>query len=489
MRLAFSRQQKLGCQAVSQIDLNLNCRHEIIPILRTLQHIYETPKLRDEILDLIAQDVNRDSRNDCGRPGFSYWQILVLAGVRLGCNLNLDALQDLAEQHRNLRHMMSVGDWDEDTSFDHKRIHANLSLLSANTIEKISHAIVAEGHRMNPEAVKKVRADSFVVETDIHWPTESSLIRDGIRKAVELAIVLASTFSLAGWRQGTHLITRVKKLAANIDRISSRKGPGSKTHLKKAYGKLLKFSERALRKLRKLAEEVESNEHASIGSLCQVNQLQTLIAQVEQVRDVARRRVLRGEKDIPNMDKLFSIFEPHTQLYKRGKAGEPIQFGRLVLVYEDAMGFVIHHHVMPRDAQDVTVAVEQTRVVQERLDCRIESLSFDCGFHSPENQKELAKLVSKVCLPTRGVHQVAAQKAEADEDFRQSRKRHPGVESAVGALQSGNGLERCRDHSETGFERYVAMGVLGRNLHALGKLLIAQEDAKSEAAFSARSVA
>ena len=108
------------------------------------------------------------------------------------------------------------------------------------------------------------------------------------------------------------------------------------------------------------------------------------------------------------------------------------------------------------------------------MDYRIESLSFDCGFHSPENQQELAKLVSKLCLPTRGVHQVAAQKAEADEDFRQSRKRHPGVESAVGALQSGNGLERCRDHSETGFERYVAMGVLGRNLHVLGKLLDVQ---------------
>ena len=75
MRLTFSRQQRLDCQAVSLVDLNLNCRHEIIPILRTLQHVYETPKLRDEILDLIAQDVNRDSRDNYGRPGLSYWQI------------------------------------------------------------------------------------------------------------------------------------------------------------------------------------------------------------------------------------------------------------------------------------------------------------------------------------------------------------------------------------------------------------------------------
>ena len=111
MRKPFSSQQRLDCRAVLDVELNLNCRDEIVPILRALQHIYSQPELRDEILHLVGQGVNPDSRVDWGREGMDYWQILVLAGVRLGCNLNYDKLQDLAEQHRALRHIMGIGDW------------------------------------------------------------------------------------------------------------------------------------------------------------------------------------------------------------------------------------------------------------------------------------------------------------------------------------------------------------------------------------------
>ena len=112
MRKPFSAQQRLDCQTVLQVQLNLHCRDEIVPVLRALQHIYGQPKLHNEILDLVAQDVNNASRHDRGREGLDYWQILVLAAVRLGCNLDYDKLQDLAEQHRALRQIMGIGDWD-----------------------------------------------------------------------------------------------------------------------------------------------------------------------------------------------------------------------------------------------------------------------------------------------------------------------------------------------------------------------------------------
>src|SRR5450631_103217 len=99
MRKAFSDQRRLDCRGVLGVELNLNCRDEIVPILRALQHVYEQPKLRSTILDLIAQDVNQGASQDLGRPGMDYWQILVLAAVRLGCNLDYDKLQDLAENH------------------------------------------------------------------------------------------------------------------------------------------------------------------------------------------------------------------------------------------------------------------------------------------------------------------------------------------------------------------------------------------------------
>jgi len=117
MRKPHANQKRFDCHPVNQVQLNLNCRDEIIPVLRSLQHIYGTPALRQEILKLVALDVNHDSRYDRGREGLDYWQILVLAGVRLGCNLDYDKLQDLAEQHRALRHIMGIGDWETQVDF------------------------------------------------------------------------------------------------------------------------------------------------------------------------------------------------------------------------------------------------------------------------------------------------------------------------------------------------------------------------------------
>lgn len=108
MRKAFSQQQRFDCPNIIDVELNFECRHEIIPILRGLQHLYSRPAVRDHILDLIAQDVNKDSRTDCGREGFDYWQVLVLAAVKLGCNLDYDQLQDLAEEHRKLRQIRFI---------------------------------------------------------------------------------------------------------------------------------------------------------------------------------------------------------------------------------------------------------------------------------------------------------------------------------------------------------------------------------------------
>jgi hypothetical protein len=488
MRKPFSDQTRFDCQTISEVKLNLKCRDEIVPILRGLQHIYSRPQLRDEILDLVGQDVNEHSRNDRGREGLDYWQITVLAAARLGCNLDYDKLQDLAEQHRALRQIMGIGDWQGDIDFNWRRIRDNISLLKAETIEAISHLIVSEGHRLQPDAAKKVRADSFVVETNIHYPTESSLIVDGVRKTIELCAAASQDFGLSGWRQHEHLLKKVKQTARQISRISARKGAKYKERLAGQYRKLLKRTDKILTRAKATCQALQNKCELDIMAIARIGEIKVFVERTEHVCGTARRRVLEGET-VANEDKLFSIFEPHTQLYKRGKAGQPMQFGRLILVYEDAAGFIPHHHVMPRDAQDQDVVVEQTREVQDRLNGRIEEASFDRGFHSPENQTQLADIVKHVCLPKPGSKQSAEQEEQASIEFHRARRRHSGVESAIGALQSGNGLERCRDGTEVGFERYVALAVLGRNLHALGKLLIAQEDELAPAAHSKRDAA
>lgn len=488
MRKAFDRQGRLDGSPVVAVRLNTNCRDEIVPILRGLQHIYSQPELRDSILRAIARDVNRTSNSRRGRQGMDYWQILVLAAVRLGCGLNYDKLQDLAEQHRALRQIMGIGDWDEQVTFDWRRIHDNITKLRPETIEKISHLIIDAGHKVAPQAVETVRADSFVVETNIHHPTDSSLIRDGMRKVLTIATALASLLGLDGWRQSKYLYRKTRKLARRIDRTAARKGAGYQERLKPLYRQLLSLTETVLNRAEDLRNAAKKGGGLDFEAQSLDDELAVFIERTRHVCGIARRRVLEGEK-VPNEDKLFSLFEPHTQLYKRGKAGEPIQFGRLFLIYEDGAGFITHAYLMPRDADDRDVVIKQTRKLQKRLGGRIRRASFDRGFHSPENQEKLREIIDHPCLPMPGSRQAAQQDEEATIEFRQARQSHPGVESAIGALQAGNGLNRCRDRTEQGFCRYLHLGVLGRNLHVLGKLLIAQEDADALSGRSRRKAA
>lgn len=192
---------------------------------------------------------------------------------------------------------------------------------------------------------------------------------------------------------------------------------------------------------------------------------------------------------MPNGDKLFSVFEPHTQLYKRGKAGQPIQFGRQVLIFEDAAGFIIRGVLMDRDEGDKDVAVRETKSLQTTFHDKVKRLSFDRGFHSPDNQTQLSKLIDTPRVPKPGVKQSVVQQSEADDEFLAAQLNHPGVESAIGALQYGNALKRCRDRSELGFERYLQLAILGRNLHTLGRMVIVKDEQDAAAGQSRRRAA
>jgi hypothetical protein len=242
-----------------------------------------------------------------------------------------------------------------------------------------------------------------------------------------------------------------------------------------------------LDRAKSLQKQAESD-GLSLEPLMLAEQLKHWIELTEQVCDTAHRRVILQEK-VPNNEKLFSLFETHTQLYRRGKAGTPNQFGRQLLVFEDGAGFISHYHLMDRELADADVVVEQTRKAQQKHRGRIQSASFDRGFYSEENERQIAAIVDEPCLPPQHPNQYAERLKTASLEFRNSRQRHPGIESAIGALQSGNGLKRCRDHSEIGFERYLGLAILGRNIHVLGKLLIARRAEQSAAALSKRKAA
>jgi transposase, IS5 family len=488
MRLACP-EQRLDCLPISDVTLNLGCRDEIIPILRALQHLYGNAPLRRELLSLVGKDVNQNTSRNQGRRGMNYWEIAVLAGVRLGCNLDYDKLQDLAENHRRLRQIMGIGEWQtEEVDFDWRRIEDNLIKLRPETLKKINDLIVRAGHAMEPQAIESVRGDTFVVETNVHYPTESSLIGDGLRKVVTLAARMAADEGLPGWRQHEHLRHKVKKVVRDIGRASRLKNQAGKARLQAGYKELLQVADELLQRARQLAATLQAPENVSVLDLAGGAGAKELLHYVDltaKVCDTARRRVFEGEV-VPNEEKLFSIFEPHTELIKRGKQPVPIQFGHNVLVIEDAVGFVVDYRVVANGVLDQDLVVPVMKKLQERFDGRIKSASFDRAFHTPENQQALAEIVATPCIASKGQEKGRQQQEEGTVAFRKARQRHPGVESAVGALQAGNGLKRCRDRSKRGYERYVALGIMGRNLQTLGKLLLARDEADCHAAKSKR---
>jgi transposase, IS5 family len=486
-------QERLDCLPVDQVTLNLNCRDEIIPILRALQHVYGDADRRRQLLALVGKDINQSTSRKHGRRGLNYWEITVLAAARLGCNLDYDKLQDLAENHRSLRQIMGIGDWQaEDADFDWRRIEDNLTKLRPETLQKINDLVVRAGHELKPKAIESVRGDTFVVETNIHYPTESSLIGDGLRKIVPLAAELAAANGMAGWRQQKHLLKNVRKLVRQIGRAARAKGQGGE-RLKPGYQQLLELADDLLARARHLLLGVAVGQ--TVVPLDKVTNgpppatpeklLLHYVTLTAKVCDNARRRVLQGET-LANEDKIFSIFEPHTELIKRGKQPNPIQFGHKVLVLEDTAGFVVAYRVVKDGVLDQDLVVPIMKELQERFDGKIKSASFDRGFHTLANQHELAKLVRTPCIAAKGEEKGRQQQQEGTVAFRQARQYHPGVESAIGALQSGNGLKRCRDRSKRGYERYVGLGMLGRNLQTLGKLLLARDAADCQAAKSKR---
>jgi transposase, IS5 family len=481
-------QERLDCLRIVDVSLNLNCRDEIIPILRALQHLYANASLRQELLALVGKDVNQVTSRKHGRRGMSYWEIAVLAGVRLGCNLDYDKLQDLAENHRRLRQIMGIGDWQEEVDFDWRRIEDNLTKLRPETLKKINDLIVQAGHELDPEAIESVRGDTFVVETDIHYPTESSLIEDGLRKVVTLAMRLAGKQGLPGWRQHKYWLRKVKKLVREIGRASRCKNGSGQSRVRAGYQELLRLAAELLHRGREIAAALQAPENWSVLELPDEVGIEELLYYLDltaQVCETAQRRVLAGET-VPNAEKIFSIFEPHTELIKRGKQPVSIQFGHSVLVIEDAAGFVIDYRVVANGVFDQDLVVPVMKKLQKRFGGKIKSASFDRAFHTPENQQELAKIVGTPCIAAKGEEKGRQQQQEATAAFRQARQRHPGVESAIGALQAGNGMKRCRDRGKRGYERYVGLGILGRNLQTLGKLLLARNQPSCQAAKSKR---
>ena len=482
MRVVQNGQMKIGEVDISKINFNLKSRDDIPKILRGLQHIYITEAIRKPIFELLESRVAPEVDKSNGRPGMTLWSILVCGVIRLDLNCDYDRLLELVSHHDTLREMLGHSDFN-DTTYSLQSLKDNVRLLTPELLDEINQIVVRGGHALvkKDDQALRGRCDSFVVETNVHYPTDINLLLDAMRKIITLTAQLCDAFGMTDWRQSEYNLRHVKREMRSAQNKKRSKAKSAERVEKKealviqAHQTYLDVSQGYLDKARQTLILIEQKGESTLIGLARTLEIKGYMAHAVRQIDQIKRRVIGGEV-IPHAEKVFSIFETHTEWICKGKAGVPMELGLKVCILEDQYQFILHHKVMEKQSDD-QVAQEMVIEAKKRYP-KLNACSFDKGFHSPENQAVLKELLERAVLPRKGKLSKQVQHEEQAQEFVKARRAHSAVESAINALEV-HGLDICPDEGIEGFKRYVALAVVARNIHRIGAI-VWQQDVKSE---------
>ena len=391
MRVVQNPQMQISEVDISQIQFDPKCRDDIPKILKGLQYLYMNIPLRTRIFQLLEAEISPKVSKSNGRPGMELWKILVCGVVRLDLNEDYDRLHDLVNKHSDIRKMLGHGTFDNEY-YHYQTLVDNVSLLTPELLDRINQVVVSAGHvlvkKKDGEALRG-RCDSFVVETDVHYPTDINLLYDAMRKIITLTAQWCDEHDISDWRQHAYNVRHIKRLmrAAQNKRRSKAKSEEQKKKneilIVKAHQEYLDVAGSYLNKaqgtIAKLVQHGLTGEFDILKKL----EIEGFVQHAKRQIDQTERRVILGEV-IPHDEKVFSIFEPHTEWISKGKAGVPVELGVKVCILEDQHQFILHHQVMEKKTDD-QVAVSMVKEAKKRFS-KLTACSFDKGFHSPENK-------------------------------------------------------------------------------------------------------
>jgi hypothetical protein len=413
------------------------------------------------------------------------WQILVLGVVRLGLDADWDRMEDLANHHCLLRQMLGLpaAPWAEEAkAFHHQTLRDNVALLDEELLREINARVAAAGREvfakkdgaaLEPLAIK---VDTYVLETDVHFPTDLNLLWDAGRKCVDLIEKYRDQFGydLPGWRKAKDWRRRLKAL----ERITSKAVYGGGANKEQRV-------RQAVREYVRAGRQLSAKVNPSLLGLCDQALLEEhwealayFHGMLDKHLDLVHRRLLQGQT-IPAAEKVFSLFEPHTEWIQKGKHRPSVELGHRLLIATD-QNELIQDYDVPVGGVDV----DQSLPVADRLLGRhgagsLASLSFDKGFTRAEDRELLSLYVPSVVMPKRGKKNAAETERESGRKFVALRRQHSAVESDINSLEH-HGLNRCLDVGLAGYLRYVGYGVMSYNLHVIGRELLARARARSE---------
>jgi IS5 family transposase len=313
---------------------------------------------------------------------------------------------------------------------------------------------------------RKLRTDGTVVETNIHYPTDSSLLNDGVRvlsrqlkraqKGLTAEVALAKNVFRDRSRSTRHLKREIERAA--------RQG---REKTKPLYQQLVQISCATLKQAQQVVDHLETVGDAATLEVKQ--RLQTFLDQTRQVIDQTIRRVF-NEESVPAEDKLVSVFEPHTDIVKRGKANRPTEFGHKVWLDEVDGGIVSDYRILdgnPADSEQWQAAIDHHI---DQFGKAPRQASADRGVHSAPNEAyAYQRGVKRVVLPKAGHKSQQRRQHERQSWFRRGRRYHAGVEGRISVLKRKHGLDRCLNHGQDGFDRWVGLGIIAHNLTQIGR--------------------
>ena len=347
--------------------------------------------------------------------------------------------------------------------------------LGPETVQKIHARVVEIAQEKQVVQGRKMRLDTTVVETNIHYPTDSNLLGDGVRVLVRAMRRIAAIVG----QQGTKLRDRsrsVKLRVLEIGRIARTKGGPNRERLQQGYEKLLTTVGRVVGQAKRFSQEIGKGVKRSADVMRQAaldglrKELDTFVPRVQQVMRQAKQRIFGGDTHVA--EKLVSIFEPSTEIIRKGKASKPTEFGKLVKIQEGENQIIIDFEVYEQRPSDSELVIPAIEVHEKTLGCTPRLVAGDAGFYSAKNEATAQdKGVERVCIPNRSTKSIERKREQRKRWFKQGQKWRTGCEGRISVLKRRHGLRRCLYRGYSGMKRWVGLGVIADNLHHIGTVL------------------
>lgn len=470
MRKRFEPQYSLFSNKMEDVFISHKFRDAMPKLMAALRHLFLNAQYRDRVLDLI--DSKLPHCKSTGRPGLNLWQLFVLAQCRLCLSISYDRLHHMSNHDMLLRKILMIEDSSlgSPVQLDYQRIYDNVSLIDDSVLSEINDVIVEMGHEVfkkkETEALR-LKTDSYVVETNVHFPTDYNLLYDSARKSLDtVAKVRTKHPELEGWRKIGDWYKSMKRLMRSLGRVCSLGGANKKDRVEKAARNYLKKALALSKKLK--AEWAELPITDSVDAYYSIS-LGHYIDLLDKHIDLLDRRLLKGET-IPHEEKLFSIFEQYTEWISKGKSGKRVELGKKVSITTDQYHLIVDYRILDHQA-DSQIVIPTVEDVTQKYE--VGSWSFDKGYWHHLNKEFLKTKGCLAVMPKKGKCTIAEKEEESHHMFKTAKRKHSAIESNINELEHRS-LNRCPDRGYQGFKKHVGLSIISYNLHKIGSHLLKQ---------------